>query len=93
MSLDRARLAELAKVDLAGATPVQRDNLAKLFGVHASALEPLHSHARRSHPPPPPPGPRRVSDSEYASMTTSQRLDYARGFDQKQFAERNPTNA
>ena len=87
MSLDRARLAEFAKIDLAGATPEQRANLAKLFAVHPAGLDGLHSHARRAWPPPLPPGPQRVSDAEYARMTSGQKLDYARRFDQKQFQQ------
>jgi hypothetical protein len=34
--------------------------------------------------------PGRASDAEYAAMTSAQRLDYARGFDQRQFGGVNP---
>ncbi len=85
MSLDTARLAELAKVDLSAASPAQRENLARVLQTHPSALDGVHEFARRTYPPPPPPGPVRVSDAEYKAMSSSERYAYAQQFDQRQF--------
>ncbi len=85
MSLNTARLAEFAKVDLSAASPAQRENLARVLQTHPSALDGVHEFARRTYPPPPPPGPVRVSDAEYGKMTSGQKLEYARQFDQRQF--------
>jgi hypothetical protein len=67
-------------------SPQQRHGVARLLNVHPSALETLHQYAKRHMlPPPGPAGPQKVSDAQFASMPASERLDYARQFDQSQF--------
>jgi hypothetical protein len=68
-------------------TPQQRDGVARLLNVHPTALEGLHQYARRTWPAASTePGTiQKVSDAQFASMPASERLDYARQFDQRQF--------
>jgi hypothetical protein len=54
------------------------ERLALKFSTQGSAQ---FSQAHRDHPE----APGRVSDETYNAMTAAQRLDYARGFDQRQF--------
>jgi hypothetical protein len=73
--------------DLSLLTPQQRQNLARWLDAPERSLESIHETARRLNvppgsAPPGPAGPVKVSDGQFAQMSSAQRLDHARQFNQ-----------
>ena len=85
MAVNRAHFAALAAMDLNALSDQQRQNLSRFFQVHPGGIDALHRWAKQTSPPPPPgAGPARVSDEVYARMGPSERLEYARQFNQSE---------